>query len=620
MGTRGLTIWKWTCCLALLLALGMPASAQVTARIDPPKVVVGDTFRYVIEAGARFEEASLPKDMEGEVKMVSGPNSSTSMQYINGRQSMHVEMSWTFQAQSAGPIKFGPAQVVLGGKTLQTNAVEAEAIPVPSQKVGTLGDVSSARTGNAALDGQLKGRLFSYTEIPGKIYANQAFQARTYLYRKADFNPSIAGITLAGMAGGRQFIRVDDASFRVPGLQWESVKIDGEAFLRAALEVSTLVPTRAGKTTLHGTAFQIVLQTSGSNRQRDPFFDSFFNRNLVEAQLPAYEQEVEISPLPEKPEGAIVQLVGNYQITSFADKKELSESDLLTLTIRISGTGYLQTVSMDGLPEFDGFSHINEEVDFQINEAQGDLITTKTFKEIVQANKPGEFEIPGLPFAVFNPKTEEQRVVSTQPIKITVNQAKDSSLQLAGGTQSLARGEVREVGKADILFIDTAPIGVMQIRSTEDPFYARPWYWILHGVALLLAGVAVAWTARARQLRSDPLAYRARLAERRAHEALKGAERLKEGGSRGEFYSALAEGMLNCVAAITGREAAGLTAEEALAELRRQEVGEESLGQLRELLDRCDMMRYAPESSGGDRESDLRAARALIGELGRQKR
>ncbi|MCB2154099.1 BatD family protein [bacterium] len=612
--------WLWILGLVLITALGAKAHAKVTVYAEPSPVVVGDTFRYVIQADSRIDDATLPEIQGGNVRLAGGPNSSSSTLNVNGRQSVSVEMSWTFQAQGTGTVKFGPAKVIIGGNTVQTNPVEVEVIPVPSQKLGTFGEVSSARTGNTSLDQQLKGRLFSYTEVPDKVYANQAFQATTYLYRRANFNPSIAGINVLEVAGGRQFIRVDDASYRVPGIQWESVNVDGEAFLRTPLAVSTMVPTRAGETTLRGTTFQMILQTANNTRRRDPFFDSFFNRNTVEAQLPAYEQELNILPLPPKPDGVLGQLVGSYQITSFADKSELTESDLLTLTIRVSGTGYLQTVSMESLPEFDGFTKINEEVDFQINNIHGDLVTTKVFKEILQASKPGEFEIPPLDFAVFDPKTEEQKIVSTNAIPVTILQSKGSSLQLASGSPTRARGEVREVGQADILFIDTEPLRDLRLRSDDAPFYARPWYWVLHGGALLLVVAAVSWVANVRRLHADPVAYHAKRADRRAQEALREAEKVKGQGTREEYYSALAQGILNRVAAITGRQASGLTADDALKELRSQGVEEDDLTRLSQLLDRCDAMRYAPESADNDREKDLQGARALITELGKGKK
>lgn len=617
-GTATTVLWMQI--LALIVAPGVLFAAQVTARVEPSPVVLGDSFGYVIELDARVQDVSLPEPIEGEVRLIGGPNTSSSMQIINGRHSLQTTVSWTFQTQKIGTVSFGPAKVVVDGKTLTTTPITVEVIPVPVQKLGGLGEVSSARTGNSTLDQQLKGRLFSFTEVPEKIHAGQAFHVKTYLYRQANFNPSIAGTNLLDTAGGRQFIRVEEASFRIPGIQWESVNVDGVSYQRTALEVSTLVPTRAGKATLKGSKFEVVLETSAGNRRRDPFFDSFFNRNLVNAQLPAYEQEIEILPLPSKPAEAITQLVGNYQITSFADRTELTESELLTLTIRISGTGYLQTVSMENLPEFEGFARINEEVSFQINNIHGELVTTKVFKVVLQANQPGGQEIPALQFAVFDPKQEEQRLVSTQPIGVTVRPSAGSSLQLTGGLQSPVRGEMRQVGKADILFIDTEPLVKVRLRSSSRPFFALPWYWALHGGALLLVVAAVGWSARQRRLHSDPLAYRARLAARRAHEALREADRLRDHGTREQFYSALAGGILHRIAALTGREASGLTAEDALAQLRGKGLDEEKLTRLGGLLDGCDAMRYAPESTTEDRHADLQQARELIVELGREKR
>ncbi|MBI5154663.1 BatD family protein [Candidatus Poribacteria bacterium] len=605
--------------VVLLIGAASAARAQgagITASIDRDRIVQGDQFTYSVEVDGQARDIESPSVLRGGVQSIGSASSSSQMTYINGQMTAKTTYSWAFTAREVGPFTIGPVSATLNGVTVRSNPVEGEVISVPKQNLGTLGNAASARTMREAIDKQLEGRFLAVMEVPQKIYVNQAFPVRTYAYRPADFKPAINGFDIRSLAGGRQFVSIPDGSRLERQLNWEAVEVDGKPFRRALLHTAMLMATRPGKGPVTGSEVLVNFEIDRGGR-RDPFFDSFMlnSTSLVQGTMQPPDAEVEVLPIPAAPDAALATLVGNYTVSASLDRPELTEGELLTLTLQVSGQGYLETVSLGQLPPVDGLTFFKEEVEFQVASAGSPFITRKTFKEIYHASKPGKFTFPAMTFAIFNPETGRFQTTATAPLDVTVTQRSSSSVELAAGPSALSRGAARELGGSDILFIDTAPITGRVATGKGRPVMSNPVFWAAHAAALLVAAYAAGWSAYRRHQRSDHESWRARQARGRAQAALREASRHLGNGSRDEFYNALTAGIMNHVGAIVGREASGLTAEEAARILGERGAAAETTASLMALLDHLDAVRYSPEASTSDRDADLNQAREVLRKL-----
>ncbi len=106
----------------LLVAGTVIASAQsFTASVNKNPVGLNDQFQltYTLNAnGTAFKAPSLT-----DFSVLSGPNQSSSMQFVNGNMSQSISFSYILQPKKEGTFKLEPATVESGGKIVLSNMV-----------------------------------------------------------------------------------------------------------------------------------------------------------------------------------------------------------------------------------------------------------------------------------------------------------------------------------------------------------------------------------------------------------------------------------------------------------------------------------------------------------------
>jgi hypothetical protein len=335
----------------------------------------------------------------------------------------------------------------------------------------------------------------------------------------------------------------------------------------------------------------------------------------VQANFPQPSRTVTVRGVPPKPAGAIEQLVGSVTVSATVDKPSVREGDLVTLRVRLSGAAYLELADLRALPAIPGLDLVSQEVGFQVDQPFPRLVSTKNFDLIFQATRPGKLEVPALKFAVFDPESREQAVTATRPIAIDVEARGAGAIALGGGAASPAapRGEARSLGGDGILYIDTSPLTPASIKAAQArPIGSGWWFWALHAIALAAVAAYFIVLERARSEGRDPARRHVATCRARAAESLRAAASSAAAAQPDAFYAALAAGVRHAIAAVTGREPSGLTAEEAAAGLQERGIDEAVARKASSLLERCDAIRYAPVPPGDARRQDLEEARAII--------
>lgn len=594
-----------------------PALDPVTvprARLAPADVRVGEIFQYVVESPVPVDIIDLPQpDSNAVTRLRNQPNRNITSQIIGDRQTSSFTYTWPFQAMRAGDFTIAPLRVRIGGREAQVRAVKATVRDVEAVVLRdgeTFGHLDTA--GNPGLR-TYSGSLFTQIEVSNlRPYLYEPVLVTTYLYMDPELMRGLGDARLLSSGGGRGFYALPHDLGRSHPFEPMPFNIDNRRFSRVPIRTTIMVPTRVGETAVEGP--EVGVQFSASIE------DAFFRRaRSVQLRLESPRQTVEVRPIPAAPAGTIAQLVGSYTIGATVDRNTLREGELVTLTVNISGEGFLETVSLEKFPEILGLDLLSEEVD-SASEAIPALISRKTFKLVFQASRDGTIMIPSLRFAVFNHSTDMQRMVETEPIALTVEPGAKSSLQLSAGAANGTRGTARQLGEGGgILYIDTTPLTRRAPATASLPLGLRPSFWAAHLVPLLLLVAWGGWNAHQRRLRGDEVAMRSRESRRRAEEALREARHKVDSASAAEFYAALSRGVLNHAASLLRREAAGLTADEAVEQLRAAGADETLAKELRELLEQCDAMRYAPTNGGQQRGDDLQRALRLVQSLTRGK-
>jgi hypothetical protein len=594
-------------CLLVAFVAKAPAQGAVRAYLDADRISPGDNFNYVLEANREIEIGRYgePAVQGDAAEFVRGRLQRRVLSSSQGGRAPTATYQYFFamRALKDGAFSIPSLKVDVDGREVVVPAVNGVVQPIANFDRSSLpGQIGVPNLPDAGRVRALSESYFTTLEVSDdNPFPGEPIEAITYIYSSVSGQLSASPVSEPDTP---RFVRVPwgDASFSP---RQERVTVDGRIFRRVACYRMILVPTQSGETTLEGAEIGVGRSIGG-----------IFGFDFALTQP---KQKLTVRPLPAEPDGVVAQFVGNFTIGVTADRREVSEGDLVTLEVYVSGDGYLETAGLGSLPEMKGLSFVSDEVRYDAGVVNGRLVSKKSLKFVYQAVDPGTIEVPALSFALVHPETGEQTIRKTEPITITVKPSAKSSLQLTSAGPETARGKARELSREGILYIDESPLSERTLSETRVPLVRMPVYWLAHGVPLLLAAFYGGFLAWQRRQASDSGKVRARAARQRGSEALREARRLATQEDGSAYYAALAAGVTSHVSSLLGREASGLTAEEACAALNDCGLAGESV-KLRELLAHFDAKRFAPAESGGDRQADLQAAEDFVQRLSRAPR
>ena len=122
-----------------------------------------------------------------------------------------------------------------------------------------------------------------------------------------------------------------------------------------------------------------------------------------------------VQPLPETGKPAQFSgAVGEYQISAQVDRSSIEVGGALTLSLRISGRGSMQTVTAPKLPMIPGVV-VNGP-----NRVEDSVPTTRTYAYVLIPARAGTLRIPAIPYIYFDPSRAVYATAQTNPIPVSV--------------------------------------------------------------------------------------------------------------------------------------------------------------------------------------------------------
>ncbi len=174
-------------------------------------------------------------------------------------------------------------------------------------------------------------------------------------------------------------------------------------------------------------------------------------------------------PLPPRPPDSFSGAVGKFAIEAAVNKVTTTLGDPITLTLTISGEGNIEKLPSPQWPETSGWRSFDESGSHKADVLNGRLTGSKTFELLMIPEMPGEFDIPAIAYAYFDPDAEEYVTISTRPISVEALPDPD---MLTAVPSSSALDEA----DADIRGIRPPPAG---LRARSGSVAASPIFWAL---------------------------------------------------------------------------------------------------------------------------------------------
>ena len=571
------------------------ADARAEARIDADRIGTEDILILeIVVQGADPNQVEQPDLGElPDFKVVGGPSTSTEMQFGTGGFRSSLRFTYNLLARGAGHFTLGPFQVAVAGTKLTTNAL---AIEVAAGRVkpqarrqrdpfGQLFDPFGERRRREQPAEEPAGEVFVLASLDQTNPFVGAQATLTYtLYTQV----RVQGLQLQEEPTYTGFWSEPMEFSEQPKLEPKTYA--GKQFYALPVRRIALFPTAPGKIKIQPATFAINVAT------RSGFMPLFDDVQTVFRKTK--ELELDARPLPAAGKPAeFSSAVGSFGVTASVDKNQAKVGDVVTLKIEIRGTGNLGSVVPPALPALKDFKVFDQKTSSNIKVAGGRVGGAKVLEALLQPIAPGEQIIEGVQFAYFDLATERYRTLSTSAIRLQVTgDAAAAGLPAAGPGSS--RQEVTLV-RRDIRFLKPLSAGRLQPAGR---IYARPWYWgVLLLPLVLLSGAYLAERER-QKLRSDIGLARLKGAHSGARRRLRAARRvIKSGGPA--FHAELARALLSYVGDRFNRSGSGLTREE----IRDLMAGldPEVVAEYDGVLETCDAARFAGEASDLESRSRL---------------
>lgn len=130
--------------LLLQAVTGWAQSPFLAGTANKTTVALGEQFQisFTLNTGGRSFQGPDLKDFV----VLSGPNQSTNMQFINGNISQSISFTYYLQPRNTGNYKIGPASIEVEGKRIASNVIQINVVKGNPQAQG--GQQGQGQQGN----------------------------------------------------------------------------------------------------------------------------------------------------------------------------------------------------------------------------------------------------------------------------------------------------------------------------------------------------------------------------------------------------------------------------------------------------------------------------------------
>lgn len=568
--------------VALLATIGFVNAQQFTLNA-PQRVFKGEKFHITFRLSNA--DASEPRAPEiAGCKLIFGPSVTRSKSYQvsgNGQMSSQssTEFTFVYRADKTGEFSIAPTSILVNGKTLRTRAHTLTVVDGPAQG-STAPQPSSSTNRPVSIDDietQSADRSVSANDVFVRIilskptaYEQEAIECTIKLYTKFGISqffptkqPNFDGFL------------IEEINFQSSLNQVETY--NGQRYLVALLKKCIIFPQKSGKLTINSGNYDInVIQYNNTNLG----FLSMSTPKERKIQVTSNTASIDIKPLPTpQPEG-FNGAVGQFKASCRLIGSKFLTNDAGSLLYTITGTGnikYLKEPVIDFPSEFEVYS---PKTTYDTRVVGQNVTGTMTTEYSFVPQSVGKFTIGSDKFVYFDPEKKEYITLETPTFPISVGQ----------GAEGTAKKDV-EVKNKDIYHIVT---GDKHPSFVHSNIVTKWWYWLIYVILIIALVSAVKLYGRSIARAADVRGMRLAKANKIARKRLKAAYAYMQSGQRDKFHEELLRTLWGYLSDKLGIPVSQLTRENVTAELTRFGASESTCASIIEVLDECEMARYAP--------------------------
>jgi hypothetical protein len=465
------------------------ADVSVNATVDRSRISFGEsvTLTIAVQGAQSGAQPSVPR-IDGLT--FAGPSTQSSVSIMNGAMSQSLSYVYQVTPGRTGEFAIPAIEVNVGKKSYLT---------VPIKLVVEKGATQS----------DLRELLFARARVASQqIYLGQTAPLEVLVFSRADLPlKGLASFNCEANSLGFKFLN---------SLKSGSQVINGESFNIQAI-TGAISPVRAGTLNFGPCVLKAQLAVQRQGRRGWPFDDSMFDEMMGRVQVREVPVTIdavpiEVLPLPEESKPAdFAGAVGQWNLDVTAKPTNVAVGDPITLTIKISGNGNIDTVPAPKIGALDEF----KTYDPTAKTTKDELNTTgeRVIQQVLIAKSADVKQLPEIRLTYFDPAAKAYRTAVQSPIPLVVKAGGPGASAIVSGGNRLRPDE--KLGQ-DIVYLkgDLGPVAKEISPAT---------LWVLNIVPVLGLACAIGWKRRTDRLRGDVAYARRSRAARTARRLLTSA-------------------------------------------------------------------------------------------------
>ena len=563
--------------------------------------------------GNNLKPPSLP-----DFQILGGPNTSTSMQWVNGTVTQSVTYNYILRPKNQGTFKIGKGSIVVSGVTMESNELSIQVTaPVAQQQQQRQRnpfdpfddpffnggqEEEQPQQASGDVEKQLKEDVFVKLVVnKNSAYKGEMLTASYRLY----FRQNLSGfnVTKAPAFDGFWSQEVTLDPQRRPSVE----NINGKQYNTVDILKYNLYPQRAGALPIAGCEVSTVAQVQLRSRN---VFDFFGRVQQVPLTLKTSSASVNVKELPENGKPAdYAGAVGTFKFETSLSNKEAKTDEPITYTLKISGTGNLKFVDAPTLTFPSEFEVYDPKTKENISNAATGMSGTKQYDYLLIPRQPGDYKIESKTFSWFEPASAKYFTVSSPEftVKVSGEPSKNVNTSATAGTN---KEDVALVGQ-DIRYIKTiAP----EFKKGNSFFGSAGFVAMYAAPFLLFIGLVVA-KRRNEDLAADVIGTKRRKALKLAKKRLSIAEKHLAKSDKKNFYDEVSRAIWGYLGDKLNIDMAELSKENVEEKLLAKSAKTETISKLKNLLNTCELALYSPVGEGGEMKTNYDSAMNLMADL-----
>ena len=561
-----------------------------TAAADPTSVAASEQFQLSFTfSGNEYNSVNNFKAPEfGQFVIISGPNQSTNMQWVNGRMSASIIYNYILYARQSGKITIGPASIEYKGKVFKSNPVQIEVSQgKPKQQQAQAGQATVDAGDNLfikAVPDKQRVRLGEQLIVTYKLYS------RLRLLSEPQFKlPAFDGFWSEEFDAPKMFPKTRET-------------ISGKSMDVYTIKRTALFATQAGSLKITPLEMVGTVQGQSKHRSNDPFDqlfnDPFFQQvQAVNINVKSNPLSITVDPIPANATSGFSGAIGRFAFNASVDKRNVKAGDPITLRVSVLGSGNIKLVTLPK-PQLPADMESYEPKISEDISRDGSIIRgKKTAEYLLIPRNAGQRSLESMQFVYFDLDKKEYITLRSPKFDFTITPGKDFS---SANVSMNAKEDVRILGE-DIRFLKLT-IGDIQ-RADET----RSSWWFIFGMAVPPLAFAGAWYYRKRmeKIYGDMPRLLFETAGREATRRLKKARALLGQGNTESYHAEILKALMVYLEHKLRTPKAHFVMEEAVMHLQQHGVKEEVIKSLKSCMERAEFVRYAPGSDTAKARKEL---------------